>query len=172
MPATLQPSLDLRHADGSRPVFVRPMVGAETFKAVTGKNEDEMLAEIQTGRVRWAFNVSAEGRGRPGDHRIFPRIWVRSIDCYRFPSLPQPAAIEDFFSHWLPAVSNLHGTLLGTTLQKLLNISGDHVADLISNDLIAAAPRAVTTGTQGSPRIQRASVEQFLRARWLGRGQS
>lgn len=160
----LQPALDLRQADGSRPVFVRPMVGVETFKALTGRNEDEMLAEIQIGRVRWAFNVSAES------NRQFVRIWVRSLDCYRFPDLTQPEKIEDFFGHWLPPVAHLTGTVLGTTLQKLLNVTGDHIADLIAAERLEAKVRAISTGVKGSPKISRASLEKFLRARWLGRG--
>lgn len=143
-------------------MFVLPMVGVETFKAMTGRNEDELLAEIQLGRVRWAFNVSSE------ESRMFVKILVRSIDCYRWPALKQPETFDAFIDSWLPPISKISGTVLGTTLQKLLNVSGDHIADLINAELIRAEKRKITTGPQGTAKIKRTSVVTFMRARWLG----
>ena len=70
------PTLDLRQADNSRLTFRRPMLGMNAAKAVTGFNEDEILAEIFSGKIKWAFNLAAADTDRQ-----FVIILTRSLVC-------------------------------------------------------------------------------------------
>jgi len=163
-PSTLnpQPRLDLRNADQTRLTFRRPMLGMNAAKAVTGFNEDEVLSEIQLGRIKWAFNLGT------ATDKIFVAILTRSLVAYIDPALVQPETVEDVANAVLPPSSLMTGNLRGTELQFAFNVTSEHVLNLIRAGLVKESRKSNWhQGRGGSPTIVRASVVQLLKTRRL-----
>ena len=157
------PTLDLRQADNSRLTFRRPMLGMNAAKAVTGFNEDEILAEIFSGKIKWAFNLAAADT-----ERQFVIILTRSLVCFCEPTLTQPETLEGVANAVLPQQSLVTGNLRGTDLQKAFNVTSEHVLNLIRAGRVTESRKSAThQGRGGSPTITRASVVQFLKQRRL-----
>jgi hypothetical protein len=180
MSLALQNSLDLRDRAGQRLTFIRPMLGVESIRALTGLSEDEILAEIQSGKIRWAFNLSGAKRQtvaprRPSDsalrtphsesHRCYLRVWNRSIICYVNPSLPQPADLAVALTFILP---HSRPALRCTELMRSFNVSSQHILNLVDDGLLAKAPSASSPpNSRTSPIVTRNSVISFLESRRL-----
>lgn len=158
--AAITPKLDLRNGDNTRLTFRRPMLGMNAAKAVTGFDEDEVMSEIHTGRIKWAFNLSTT------TDRMFVVILTRSLVCYLDPQLPQPDTIEQVADAVLPAQSLTTGNLRGTELKFAFNVTSEHVLNLIRLKLVTESRRSTWhSGRNGSPTITRASVVQLLKLR-------
>ena len=171
MPATIAnrasaPLLDLRNADNTRLTFRRPMLGMNAAKAVTGFNEDEVLAEIASGRIKWAFDLSS--RRSAGDARSLVAILTRSLVAYIDPELRQPETVEEVANAVLPPSSVITGNLRGTELQFAFNVTSEHVLNLLRAGLIKESSKSNwRPGRGGSPTIIRASVVALLKNRRL-----
>lgn len=151
--------LDLRHADGTRVVFRRPMCGMDGAKAIVGDDEDTVLAEVSCGRIRWAFNLGT------GD-KVFPLFLVRSLVCYVEPKLEQPETFDQLFAVVLPPLSVRTGNLRNSDLRRYWNISSEHGLNLIRSGLLAESRRSDwRQGRNGSPTITRDSAVQLLKRR-------
>jgi len=154
--------LDLRNGDNSRLTFRRPMLGMNAAKAVTGFNEDEVLSEIQLGRIKWAFDL---GTARD---KIFVAILTRSLVAYIDPALAQPENIEDVAAAVMPPSSSITGNLRGTELQFSFNVTSEHVLNLIRGGLLKESGKSNWhQGRGGSPLILRTSVLSLLKTRRL-----
>ena len=137
-----------------------PMVGIETCKSALGISEDAVLALIDDGKIRWAWNFSAQS-----SHARFVRVLTRSLLAYQQPGLDQPKAIEAVADLLLPLTSKLTGKVKGTTLQVAFNVSSTHVINLVAAGMLEA--RTWKRGPNGSPVIARASVVRLLGERRL-----
>jgi hypothetical protein len=155
----LNPKLDLRHADGTRLMFRRPMCGMDGAKAIVGDDEDAVLAEVACGRIRWAFNLGT------GD-KVFPLFLVRSLVCYLEPHLPQPETFEQLIEAVLPPLSIKTGNLRNSDLRRYWNISSEHGLNLIRSGLLQESRRSDWhQGRNGSPTVTRESAVQLLKTR-------
>ena len=152
------PQLDLRTGAGTRLTFVRPMLGVESVRALTGLSEDEILAEIYAGKILWAWNCS----GASSERRQFLRIWNRSIICYINPALSQPESFDTVLNHLLP---HRRLSLRCTEIMRTFNVSSQHVLNLLDAKLLARVPGDI--GPKESPYVTRASVVKLLESRRL-----
>ncbi len=155
-----QAILNLTERDGrGRMTFVRPMVGMEGIKSFIGMNEDEVLGEIATGKIKWAFDLSA------GADRQFLRVLSLSMDCWKYAALKQPATLDGVIDLILPAGSKVTGIVKGTSLQFSFNVVSEHILNLLRAGRLklARGQTGWSTGPNGTPLITRASVETFLR---------
>jgi len=176
IPRLVQRRLDLRAADGSRLLFVRPMLGMESVKALLDVSEDDVLDLIAEGQLRWAWNLSASA-----GPRSFVRVWSRSVTCYLVPgSQPaEPDTLDEVIEQLLGSrISDLGArapdakrqtpepTLRATALQRVFNVSSGHVLNLLAAGPLKLAPRC--DWHKGvSPEITRASVVELLKGRSL-----
>ncbi len=153
-----QPSLDLRNRDGSRLTFIRPMLGVESWRALTGLDEDELVAEVTSGKVRFAFNLA-----RQGADRQYLRVWNRSIICFLNPELTQPQSLPEVLNYILP---HRRHTLRASDLMRSFNVSSQHVLNLIEDKCFAeVSGHADAAHPKASPVLTRASVVNFLTER-------
>ena len=170
-PRLVQRRLDLRAQDGSRLLFVRPMLGMESVKALLDVSEDDVLDLIAEGDLRWAWNLSATSGPRG-----FVRVWSRSVTCYLVPgSQPaEPDTIDEVIAQLLPstrsaelraeATNHQPSTIRATALQRVFNVSSGHVLNLLAAQALKLAPRC-EWGRGVSPSITRSSVVELLKAR-------
>lgn len=136
----------------------RALLDVRTAATVLDLGEEDVLAELQQGRLRWAWDVSAAQ-----NRRTFLRLWNRSLICYLKPELTQPTEVSVVLQHIIPARSKVMGSLSGVELQTLLNTTGGHVLSLFeSGDLVKVPNSPHRRGRGGSPRATLKSVTQFL----------
>lgn len=132
-----QPQLDLRISDRS------PLVTIETARATLGIDEDSVLALIDCGKIRWAWDIAVLGGISRRLREV--RIWAQCLVCHQS-GLDQP------------------GVDIATTVDSLLSGTA---SDWIS----AARVRALLCCSQ--QHIERLSRSQLLvgevrgRARWI-----
>jgi len=160
----IQRRLDLRASDGSRLLFVRPLLGMESVKALLDVSENDVLDLIAEGELRWAWNLSATTGPRG-----FVRVWSRSVTCYMVPgSQPaEPDTIDEVIEQVLPnCLQDAASTLRAAALQRVFNVSSGHVLNLLSTGALKLAPRCVWRHGV-SPVITRASVVELLKGRVL-----
>jgi hypothetical protein len=167
MTTPVQRRLDLRARDGSRLLFIRPMLGMESVKAILDVSEDDVLDLIADGQLRWAWNLRATG------DKAFVRVWARSVTCHLVPgSQPsEPESMDEVIGELLPLspiAQRLSPPIRATELQRLFNVSSGHVLNLLSAGELKLAPRSVCrVGPGGSPEITRESVVELLKGRTL-----
>jgi hypothetical protein len=162
MIGSLQPALDMRNPDGTRLTFQLPLLGVEGVRAATGLDEDEILAEIEEGRILWAWNIGLEGE------RTYLRVWHRSLAAWHNPKLAQPEALDEVLRAMLPTRCWITGTLDSKEVKRVLNTGHMHVARLCETGLLsehAKSGERAASGPNGKRIITRASVERFFRER-------
>jgi len=162
MPAAQQ-TFDPRRLDkaAGKVELRRPLLDVRTAATVLDVSEETVLEELQQGRLRWAWDVSAAQ-----NRRTFLRIWNRSLICYLKPELTQPAALDGVLLSVIPPRARVMGALSGVELQALFNTTGGHVLSLFeAGDLVKVPNSPHRRGRGGSPRATLASVTQFLTQR-------
>lgn len=155
MTSPTQRALDLRNDDGSRLTYRLPMTSIDGAKPLLGMNEDEIMALIDEGKIRWAWDLACQSRAAR-----FVRILNRSLVCYEKPFLAQPETLAQVIELILPPVSKITGTVRGTELQRACNVSSTHVINLVEAKIICA--KDWKRGPNGSPLITRSSVVRLL----------
>lgn len=136
----------------------RALLDVRTAATVLDLGEEDVLAELEQGRLRWAWNLSAANNGR-----AFLRIWNRSLICYLKPELAQPREHDDVLKHIIPPQARVVGSLASVELQALFNTTGGHVLNLFeTGDLVKVPNSPHRRGRGGSPRATLASVTQLL----------
>lgn len=153
--------MDLRNADGTRLTFQLPLLGTEAVRAITGLDEDEILAEIELGNLLWAWHVEAEGSR-------FVRVWNRSVICWQNPKIPQPQQHDEVMRALLPTRCWITGTLDSKEVKRVLNTGHTHVANLCGAGLLtehAKSEARSATGPNGKRIITRDSLVAFFERR-------
>jgi predicted DNA-binding transcriptional regulator AlpA len=134
----------------------KPLLPVRGVCSLVGMNEDEVLGLIQSGAIRWAFDVSLARRRQRRKHlRILPAAvvdYIKGQTC----GLKWP----DVFALLLPDAP----TIRAHEVSRLLNISGDQVYRLIDGGQIVACS-ARRRGPAGSARIPVASLVRFFQKR-------
>jgi hypothetical protein len=139
----------------------RALLDVRTAATVLDVSEETVLEELQQGRLRWAWDLSAAQNGR-----AFLRIWNRSLICYLKPELEQPKELDGVLLQVVPPRARLLGALSGVELQALFNTTGGHVLSLFdSGALTKVANSPQRRGRGGSPRATLTSVTRLLKER-------
>ncbi len=140
-----------------RPIsFKSALVSVETCRAMLGQSEDVIVALVEEGKLRFAFNLAVNSRSR----RLL-RVLSLSLLDQAGGTDTQPAALEAAIRYILPGSSpELHASWLA----RKLNVSPTHVYRMIDTRCIQdASPR--TRKVTGDRSTTRASVVQFLKDR-------
>lgn len=161
----VQPSLGLQNDDGTALTFERGIVQMSTAKAMLGFSEDEVMAEIECGRIKWAWNLGTS------QDRLWVCILLRSLICFRDPKLTQPENVDDICLSILPPRSLVVGFVLGTELQDAFNATSEHILNLLRMGFLKLHPSSPVvpwrSGPGGSPLITRESVVELLKTRHI-----
>jgi len=136
--------------------FKNPMLGLETVKAVTGHGEDACLALIESGRIRYAFDLAT-----PNRHRRLVRVFALSLVDFVQNTDTQPPTLDGVVRFILPGSSpELHASWLA----RKLNVSHTHVHHLLHARCITEVKDPERRKT--NDRIaNRASAMKFLTSR-------
>lgn len=134
----------------------RALVSVETARAVFNRSEDYVLALIESGKLRFAFDV-----GCSDCHRRTIRIFALSVADFVNQQDTQPVSIDDCLKYILP-MPTPH--IVSARLAEVFNVGSTHINHLIRAGDLLEIPNRKRTRT--APRsIDRASVIQFLRNR-------
>lgn len=161
--ASTQQTFDPRSLDKApgKVELRRALLDVRTAATVLDVSEETVFEELQQGRLRWAWDLSAAQNGR-----AFLRIWNRSLICYLKPELTQPRDHEDVLKHIISPRARVMGFLSGVELQSLFNTTGGHVLSLFETGALVKAPNSPhRRGRGGSPRATLASVTRLLTER-------
>ena len=134
------------------------------------RDEDEVLAAVESGVLGWAWNIA-----RPGAERRELRIWAPSLLSLLAGGRPEAATPRSQESGAAQPgeelLTLLRGILPGrdvrsTELQRFFSCSGSHVAHLLQDGCLApAALRQCEDGPNSFTRVKRDSVVKFLGGR-------
>ena len=164
------------HADAQRPfdpraldkagghALSRPVLKLSTAADVMDLSEQDTIAEICEGRVRWAWNL-ATGSSRP-----FVRVLTRSVVCWLLERdgtvIPQPTTHDEAVRAVLPPMALAAGTITGKELKRIFRVGHHHIAALVDDMNVltertrpAHAPRS---GINGSRVLTTKSVIELL----------
>jgi len=136
----------------------RPLVPIQTCEAILDLMCNEMMCEIEDGRLAWAWHIES-----PGTARRCIRVW-RECLVRRVAGYPQPDASDvEVLSSILPE-HRIWFTV--QELRRRLTISGGHIINLIeAKALSVEADSPWHRGVGGSPRVTRSSIAAFLQRR-------
>lgn len=135
----------------------RPLVPLEACFVLLDRDEDEVLGEVETGKLGWAFDLRTRGAVRRE-----VRVWRESL-LERLAGLqPQTSgstlAVVDTF---LP-----HRDIRLMELARWFSCSGSHITNLVRDgSLELAGDRPCHSSVAAVTRICRASVVSFLSCR-------
>jgi hypothetical protein len=130
------------------------LISVESARWALGVDEDSVLALIQLGEIRWAWDIAVH---RGGIREI--RIWSRCVTA-RLQGLPQPGTdiaavtpevIGVVFRERLPA----------SQVRRILTCSQQHIQRLVASGALMAD---VARGTRW---VDRASFVKFLKSRLI-----
>lgn len=154
---------DLDKGKGSGHALRRPVLPLTTAADVLDMSESDVVAEIQQGRVRWAWNLSA------GEKETFVLVLTRSIVCWFAKRdglhLPQPVNMDEVVRMILPPMSLATGIIYGREFRKIFRVGKNQVAALLEAGLLEERKRpehAARSGINGSRHLTRASVVELL----------
>jgi hypothetical protein len=127
------------------------LVTVDTARAVRGVDAESILAEIDDGRIPWAFDVSVLGSHQSERREL--RLWATAL-------LDGEATAKLAAEQVLDTIIGTHReTLRAPEVERLLLCSAQHVARL-------HATGALVGHRVGNVRhLTRASLAQFLRTR-------
>ncbi len=137
------------------PTFKTPLVGIETCKSVLGRTEDQVLSLIESGKLRFCFNLAA-----PDAHRAMYRVLSLSLVDFAFGTSTQPGTETDAFKYILPGSQT---EVRCSAVARAFNVSGTHVHGLIRTGCLQLARPG--RFPKDSPQVSRASAVEFLKSR-------
>lgn len=155
-PVSNQRLLGLVDANGIRPTpKLRVLLGPEYIRTEYGLDMESLIAEIECGRIRWAFDLR-----QPGADRHFLRVWNKSMACWKDTKIQQPERIDDVIPHILPP----RPAFRATELTRLLNFSSSNLTHILI-DLKVFSVVNETLKSRQAPLVLRESVVRFLKER-------
>lgn len=137
------------------------LVTVDTARAVMGVDSQTVLSLVENGRILWAFDVSAKGRG---DTREI-RIWRASVAAY-MAEQPQPMAA----SGPTPGVERIIGpTPARIRSSRVAQILSVHVCTILHLHRAGELAGEITPGESGGTCrwITRDSFAAWLRRRLI-----
>jgi hypothetical protein len=141
----------------------RTLIPLEAVMVLTDRSEDAVIELMDCGALPWAWDIA-----RAGADRRELRIWrdclvawlANPCETYRqqrFSMESEEAVLASLFPHGRPEQR-------GTELQRMFSCGHSHIINLIADGLLTSTTE-IRTGPNGSPRITRLSVIQFLQSR-------
>lgn len=122
--------------------FKTALVGIETCRSVLGRDEDFVMALIENGGLKFAFNVAA-----PKAHRAEVRVLSLSLLDHVNGTSSQPSRIDDVLRYAIPVAASF-SQVKAKTLCRGWCISPSHVTKLIATGCLnLARERAFRTET-------------------------
>lgn len=136
----------------------RPLVPLTACEAILDRLPEEVCAEIEDGRIAWAWHVES-----PDSDRRCIRVW-RECLVRRVSGDAQPDyTFDEIVGSILPANREWFTV---QELRRRLTVSGGHVIHLIDLKLLHVINDSPWhRGVGGSPRVTRQSIAHFLRDR-------
>ena len=150
-------------ATATKPIFKRPLVSIFSVLSVTDlKNEDEVLAAIEEGRLLWAFDLKAKA----AKARL---VRVLAASVQNLVEGKQPSKMSES-QEWEEVKRMIFPTPAPSILAKEIalawGVSGTHILNLCDQRLlrlVKGTPRH--SGPGGSPLIVYQSAVDFLKKR-------
>ena len=146
-----------------------PLVSADVASAALKCDRTRVMALIDEGKIRWAFNFALEL-----SYRCEPRILSVSLADYQSGRVTQWPQDMDEFSAVIKLIfpmapqvrAGVVATLRATTVAKQMGISINHFLKLCDANWIKLAKGTRRcAGPAGSPLVEFASVVEFLKRR-------
>ncbi|MFO1461249.1 MAG: hypothetical protein U1G08_17835 [Verrucomicrobiota bacterium] len=133
----------------------RPLIPIEAAMVLLDRNEDEVLAAVESGALAWAWDIR-----RSGAERREIRIWRDSILDVINGSQTRTESPVVYRSMIPPR------PMRTPELQRAWSCSSSHLSHLIGDGLLRAiAPRASSSGPNAFARIPPATIREFLESR-------
>jgi hypothetical protein len=134
----------------------RPLIPVEVAMVLLDRDEDEVLAAIESGVLGWAWNI-----GCPTAERRELRIWRDSLLALLNGQANPETDLTKILRGVLP-----NRPVRSTELQRFFSCSSTHVTHLLRDGcLTAAGRRQREDGPNSFTRITRDSVLKFLTER-------
>lgn len=149
--------------------FAQPVLCLHTVRAALNLQTEDVVALIESGELRWAWNLAAS----PSIHDRGIRVLARSLANYQHRTRPPRTSEDDEFRAVmrliLPSVKHAPdtvATIRQCELARQLVVDAQLLAKLLANGEFQLARAAkAATGRYGSPEVTVASVEAFLTRR-------
>ena len=150
----------------------RPLLPLKAAMWFLDRNEDELLALIQSGQIGFAFDLRREGAAR-----MLLAVWRGSAVKYRVDEQKSEEMAWQYSKFYPGAATGLEEVLhdilperpalRSVEVKNLFTCNQGHLANLIADGALAVdGRRAVAArGPLSSPWITRASVAEFLTRR-------
>ena len=147
--------------------FKRPLVNLWTAVAALDRSSYEVLALIEEGKLRFAWNIALRDVGSR-DIRILTQSIVEFQNCQPAPRLSDAEDFQRAVKFIFPAVSYSCGvaTVRAATIYKKFSVGHSHVLKLVDQgSLRRLEGTACRPGPNGSPQIEFSSVLDLLKRR-------
>ena len=148
--------------------ILRPLVNLWTAVAALDRSQNEVIALIEDGKLRYAWNIASRASGHR-EIRILTQSLVEFQSSQRLPPVPPDEEFQRVVKLIFPAVSYKNGvaaSVCATTITKRFSAGSQHVLALADEGSLRFVKDAVRRrGPNGSPAIEFASVVQFLKQR-------
>jgi hypothetical protein len=143
------------------------LVPLEACMVILDRDEDDLLALIEGGFLRWVWDIRS-----PQAERRELRVWRGSVLAYAERKTTEHLLLKeaDVYESLLPGRRD---DLRSTELQRLFSASQTHIQHLIDNRLLPAVGHGGAGtmrplhGPNSFTRVKRAEVIAFLRSRSL-----
>lgn len=135
----------------------KPLLPVRGVMSLVDRNEDEVLAMVEEGKLAWAFDVALDTEhGRSKELRILPACvasYLRGQAC----SLDWGEVLRSLLPHDGPVI-------LSKEIARVLNISGTHLYALARRKQIVPSS-TWRTGKGGCARFAAKNFVEFLKSR-------
>lgn len=136
------------------PTRVRPLLTVRGMVSLIVQNEDRCLGLIESGELRWAWNVALEPeRAKRMELRVLPECVADFLDGRRC-ELEWPDVLQRILPHDEPLLKTKE-------MEMALNVSNAHVLGLLRRGAVEAAG-AWGPGPGHSAMVTRKSLIRFL----------
>ena len=119
------------------------------------RDEDDVLAAVESGVLAWAWDIRAVG-----SERRELRIWRDSLLDVIGGQRSRERTPEEVFQAIFPPRA-----VRTTELQRLWSCSSTHISHLLADGSLPAAPRPRRSGPLSVTRVEPAALHEFLRVR-------
>ena len=138
--------------------FITPLLGIETCRAVIGRDEDFVMSLIESGGLKFAFNLAC-----PGAKRRLPRVLSLSVLDYVNGTDSQPPDVDGVLRYVLPGTNEI---VRASWLGHRFSCGSTHVNGLIAARCLVEIPDANRL-PRSTRQVTRASAVKFLKLRRL-----
>lgn len=137
-------------------VVRRPLVPLQFCMVMLDRDEDDLITDIEAGRIEWAFDLRRES-----SRRRLIRVWTSAIRISGSASPAVGMTLREVAEACLP-----QGRIRATDLCRSWTCSSTQISALIADGDFGAVKRPpVSSGPRSSPEISRKAALAFLMSR-------